>query len=508
MRKWKLLAAALTVAFVTPVGLAQEDLRKELNELKGRISALENENTALKAQVNQDDQGLEQQINALAERYAGTTVKSGANPVTLSGEFRFRGSWSLGDTGITGAGVGDDEHEGSWTDAMVRLGFQYEFTRDVVAFAELQSHWGFGDNATTDFGETNTPVRLHQGWLEVRNIFGRPEFSSRTGRQEIVMGNQFQFGNADWFNGWAFDGTRWDWDSESFSLSAIIAKLDTVDGDFNQVSSYFNTHDDDELYTLYFTLKTIRNHALDIYWIYVNGHGGAGDGGSGVSIGSLGNGVGTLGGFGTTAYYHTVGARIGGVFPDIAAGLDWNLEGAYQFGDQNAPGGDIDIDAFAFEGELGITFGRDARFRIYIRALYATGPDDDSTGYIPLYPNRHSNSGFRARYGIFDLFPMTNVMSIQAGFHFDPDPAWTLGATILYATTEDEAGPANILPGNIIADEDYGWEIDIWGEYRYSDHLVFGAGVAAVSADDALEQTALVDDDLQLYFYLQARLLF
>lgn len=523
MRKWTILAAVLAVALVAPASIAQtqEEMMKNMAEINARLNAVEAENAALKSQMSgNDERVLEGQINALAERYAaGTTVKSAANPVTLSGEFRFRSSWSFGDNDFggngDGGGGGEDEHDGSWTDSIIRMGFQYDFTRDVTAFAELQARWAFGDGAPTVNGAgTTTPVRLHQGFLEVRNLFNRPEFSSRTGRQEIVLGNQFQFGNADWYNGWSFDATRWDWDSESFSLSGIIARLNTTDGDFNQLSTFQNAHDNDELYSLYFTLKTIKNHQLDLYWIYINGHGNA-DGAPGASSSSVGifsGQVGNPGLFGGgTAYYHTIGARIGGIFPDVAAGLDWNVEFAYQFGDQNTNGsGEIDIDAFALEAEFGVTFNKSSLFRIYARMLWASGPsDDDELGYIPLYPNRHSNGGFRARYGIIDLIPMTNVFTLQAGLHFDPDPAWTLGLTVLWATVEDDSS-VTLTSGQspIDSSDDYGWEIDVWGEYRYSEHLVFNAGLAFFFADDASELAYGLDDDMHFLGYVQARLLF
>jgi hypothetical protein len=513
MRKWKVLTVALAMVGVVPTTFAQtqEDVIQELKALKDRVASLEKENTQLMGAVaGQADQELELQINALTDRLvAGTTVKSAANPVSLSGEFRFRNVWSFGDN------ANGSEHDGSWNDALVRLGFEYEFTRDVTAFAELQSRWAFGDGSSTDalagfagggggFGAfdngTNTQVRMHQAWLEVRNLFGRPEFKTRTGRQEIVLGNQFQFGNADWYSGWSFDGTRWDWDSESFSLTGMILKLTTADGDFNQVSSFFNSHDDDELYALYFTLKTIKNHELDLYWIYINGHGSSGSPTTaGTSFGSLLNPV---GGFGDTAYYHTVGGRIGGVFPDIAAGLDWNAEFAYQFGDANVPGtAAIDIDAFAVEAELGLTFNKESMFRVFVRFLWAEGPENNELPYIPLFPNRHSNSGFRARYGVHDLIPMTNVISVQGGLHFDPAENWTLGATFLWAAEDED--PA--LAGR---DDDYGIEIDVWAEYRYSEHLVFNVGVAFVFPDNGLEDYWAIDDDLQFLGYIQARLLF
>jgi hypothetical protein len=467
-----------------------ETLQKQMDEQKAALIRLEKENAELRA--TQQPAAMENEINRLSERLAaGTTLKSDATQIKAGGEFRFRNVWTTGDNNFGG---GDNEHDGSYTDARVRINFMYDFTRDVTAYADLQSHWAFGENSTTNADSDGTSVELYQGWLEVRNLFCRPELSSRTGRQEIVLGNQFQFGNSDWFNGQTFDGTRWDWNSESFCLTAIMAKLTSIDGDVNQYYSFQTPHDDDELYSLYFTLKTIKNHKLDIYWVYVNGHDTNG--------GSINSG--TVGGPGflyptAHAYFHTIGARIGGWF-DVACGLDWNLEAAYQFGDTNGP--DADVDAWTAEGELGITFSKSSRFRVFARALYAEGPDADNVGYLTLWPNRHSNTAnFRARYGIADLLPMSNVFSAQLGLHFDPAQNWTLGLTALWATTDED-----IVAGG--ADDDYGWEIDVWGEYRYSDNLTFGGGVAFVFADDQGEALWGTDDDTQVIGYLQARLWF
>ena len=79
---------------------------------------------------------------------------------------------------------------------------------------------------------------MYQAWLEVRNMFGRKELWSRVGRQEIVLGNQFQFGNADWYNGVVFDGGRIDWTARCWSLTLLTLKLSSLDGDVNQVSSF------------------------------------------------------------------------------------------------------------------------------------------------------------------------------------------------------------------------------------------------------------------------------
>ena len=513
MRKWNLLATLVAVVTVIPQARAQEpgsyqQVLKELQDLRAQNAALTSKVEALSTTVeDQNEADLTVHINELADRLvAASTVNSGADPVTLTGEFRFRSAHSFGDL------AGGGEHDGSWTDSLVRMGFMYEFSDDVTAFAELQSHWAYGRFVSTSaaaaiFGGagaasfdngTSLAVQMHQAWLEMRNVFNMEQLAVRTGRQEIVLGNQFQFGNSDWYRGWSFDGTRWDWDDEEFSITALILKLSSAEGDFNQLSSFFFPHDDDELYSLYFTLKCIANHELDLYWMYINGHGAATTG-SGISGSSVGNAVG--GPYGGTAYYHTIGGRISGVFPDIVEGLDWNLEIAYQFGDANFAGGEQDVDGVAVEAEVGLTVDRDSLFRVYARFLWAEGADSQDSGYIPLYPNRHSNAGFRARYGIFDLIPMTNVITLQGGIHFDPAQDWTLGATVLWATVDEEVLGTSL-------NEDYGWEIDVWAEYRYSQELVFNAGIAFLFPDDSGVATWGTDDDTQFLGYVQARLLF
>jgi hypothetical protein len=320
-------------------------------------------------------------------------------------------------------------------------------------------------------------------------MFCRPELSARIGRQEVVLGNQYQFGNADWYNGVVHDGLRVDWRSNCWGLTLLAAKLTTTDGDFNQVSSFQNAHDNDELYSAYFTLRSIKNVAVDAYWIYINGHGGSAQN-SGASF------------FDTTflypsanAYYHTFGARVGGNM-NMFCGLDWNVEGAIQTG----TAGSQDVDNASVEAELGVTFSKSSRFRVFARGLWAEGPDSNSTGYLINYPNRHSNGGFRARYGLADLIPMTNVLSAQVGFHFDPSCNTTLGATGLWAETDQDFG------GGI--NSEYGTELDIWGEYRYSQQITLGAGLAFVWPDDSGQIIWGTDDNTQFIGYVQARLVF
>jgi hypothetical protein len=375
-----------------------------------------------------------------------------------------------------------------------RLNFQYDFGCDVTAFAELQAHEAFGEDGTGPINELDGndsvgDVQMYQSWLEIKSIFGRPEISARIGRQEVVLGNQFQFGNADWYNGVVHDGIRVDWKNNCWSLTLLASKLTSLDGDVNQLWSYGGQHEDDELYAAYFTLKSIKAMQIDLYYIYVNGHGFLAHN-SGTQLG-YDNGF--LYPF-STAYFSTFGARIGGTL-NIGCGLDYNLEGAIQQGTSSG----ADVDNFTVEAEVGWTFTRKNSFRIFARALYAQGPDEDSTGYLTLYPNRHSNTGFRARYGIADLIPMANVQTAQVGLHFDPGCDWTIGATGLYALADEDFG---------FSDDAYGTELDIWAEYRQSPNLTIGAGVAFVWPDDFGSAVTGLSDDTQIIGYLQARLVF
>ena len=521
MKRLRAGSALLVAAVVASFGFAQnnEDLQKQLNELKASMQSqaqahaqdvqrLSSENAALKSQAAPQDAGLETEINRLSERMAsGTNLRSCASQIKLGGEFRYRGYYvdgtNLPNVKDGGQNFDGGSYSGSYGDMRTRLNFQYDFGCDVTAFAELQAHGGFGDSSSGPFddfdgtdGNATSEVGMYQSWLEFRNLFGSSGLSARVGRQEVVLGNQFQFGNADWYNGVVHDGLRVDWKSNCWSLTLLAMKLTTNDGDSNQLSSYFTSHDDDELYSAYFTLKSIKCMVLDLYWIYINGHGGNAQN-SGANDGSF-NGNNNLYN-GNNAYFHTLGARLGGTM-NVACGLDWNIEGAYQTGNDKFGGTDVPIDTWAAEAELGLTFSKSSKFRIFARGLYADGPDNNSEGYQILYPNRHSNTGFRARYGLADLIPMSNVATVQLGLHFDPSCNWTIGATGLWAET------ARSLQNG--TNRQYGTELDVWAEYRYSQQITVGLGLAFVFPDDAGQLAWGTTNDTQFIGYLQARLMF
>jgi hypothetical protein len=500
-------------------------LRLALDEVRRAQDALANENCALRREVAamRDSQTaaeavvaearLEEQVNRVAASARGVEVRSKASALTLTGEFRFR-------TVAASAEVDGLELDGYWTDARVRTGFRYDFARDVAAFVELQSHWAFGDGAATSggfgspfaspyavgSGESTTDVELYQGWAEVRDVFGQKGLRYRVGRQEIVLGNQFQFGNADWYSGWSFDAMRVDFENEDVALTGFAFKGASGDRDVAQFHSVASAHDDDEVYGLYATLKAVKCLTLDGYWFYVNGHGGStsGLGGSGSSLGSLGNSVGGAGlALGSTAYFHTLGARAKGVIEGVADGIDWSVEAAFQTGDVNGAGAITDVSGLGVEAELGLTFDAARLFRLYTRWLYSEGAHGDESGYVPLYPSRHGQGDFLARYGTLDVLPMANVISGQIGLTYAPSSDWILGAQGVWAT----ADAPNVL-GGVVGDDDYGFEFDLWALYKVSEDFTLVGALILLFPDSEGTALYLVTDDVAVACALQARLTF
>ena len=492
------------------------DLRARVDQLDRTVGDLRihNDELSLAAKASLEDD-LAQHVNGLLQEGATPVafrVTSAAQALNLTGEFRFR------TTAMTGIDprpvVPIDEFDGFWTDARVRLGFDFRVAKRATAFLELQSHWGFGDGLPSEgsgsglplfnFGEVTTDVDLYQAHFTLEHFLGAEELTARFGRQEVVKGRMLHLGNAEFFNGWVFDGSRLDYDSDDVTLTAMAFKLGSSDRDLNQLGSVFTPHDDDELYGLYFTYKGIENHEIDLYWLYVNGHGGSMTGGSGTTTGSLGLTVGGGGlALGTTAYYHTFGARIGGVFADVAAGLDYSIEAAFQTGNVNgSPVGISNIKGFVLDALLGVTLEGDARMRPFLRVAWASGPEDGDSGFVPLYYGRVSNAPGTALeylYGINALLPPVDVFSIQGGMSFFFDPQWAAAVQAIWARTDEK-----IFAG----DSELGVEFDVGVSHFYSQHVSFTLSMSILMPGDQYQGLFLVGDDTVYALTLQSRLRF
>lgn len=519
-----------------------ENVRSDQAELRVSNDRLRDENLELRERLDASPvmaTPLEQRINSLIDSpIEGTVVNSVADPITISGHFRFRfGFMNDRDFGADYGLADDEDDRGTYVDARMNLAFDFAFDEDVSARFELMAvglfdngnidgakSTGSGDNG--DFGE----VELYQGYVVLNEMFGRKEMGMRIGRGEIALGREFQFGNNDFYGGRSFDALLWWWATDDWSLTSVFAKLDTNNTFLRAnhpypAAGFGNGFDDDEAIALWFTLNSIENHVLDVYYFYWNGE-------RGLTVGSLGNLVGA--GFEVDA--HVFGARIGGLYDNVAAGLDWNLEAAYQTGGLSGAdvlgaglnGDRVDVDGLAVEAEIGITFDEDDLLRLFVRFLFAEGPElsidgsgnvSGDSGYVPLYPERHSHGkrddhrAIRARYGLMDIIPMTNVLTVQAGITFNPADDWTLGATGLYAWRDE-----SVTTTDGRSEDGIGFELDLFAEHRVSEQTTVGGGFGIFFPDEGapLAPSPAVspvlgahagdrEDEPAYLFYLQAR---
>jgi hypothetical protein len=110
---------AVTLLATTAVAQTPEEMKKDLDALKAQVAAQKAELDAMKADKNSAalEASVENEINRLSERLAAaTTVNSGANKLTFTGEFRNRSYLEIGDNN---AGV---ERDGWTNDMRVREG--------------------------------------------------------------------------------------------------------------------------------------------------------------------------------------------------------------------------------------------------------------------------------------------------------------------------------------------------------------------------------------------------
>jgi hypothetical protein len=205
-----------------------------------------------------------------------------------------------------------------------------------------------------------------------------------------------------------------------------------------------------------------------------------------------------------------------GMLPGL---LDYNVEGAYQFGDTNAGG---DYEAWAFNAMAGYTF-TDVQWTPRLEAEYAyfSGDDDlldnDTEAFTRLFSDVHYgdiNLG-----GTLDALT-TNMHIIRIGGSAVPVEKLTVNADFLiFLLAEEDGGGITfgnaqvgsqiIGPLNAAGDDDSaGYELDLGASYQYTEDLNLKVGWAHFFVDDAMENAyggGVNDDDID-YLYVQAAL--
>jgi len=341
--------------------------------------------------------------------------------LTISGDMRVRPEFrSKGGFGVSGAANGgpngdqftDANNQSSFfTQQLIRLGFNYDISPDVVFFLQPQvSHnWGTVSSSETDGinpNGTGSDLFLRQGFMLIRN-FLTPNLTLKAGRQLMVWGNHRIFGHFDWNNvGFAFDGVtlRYNHAQVPVELGWLrVAEGNCADsaGGCGIATPSAATYDGD-IYFLRLPMK-FAGVAIEPAWIFENY--GASGGATGVA-GSTGIGSSPPGGQMQNQVRHTLGGRVA-----TKKGIvDVTGEGYYQFGSQgpssvNNGNRNDHINAIALHLDAGVTMPVPMQPRIGAEINYASGDkhcnarDGNRCGgtFSQLFPTNHIHFGYMDR---------------------------------------------------------------------------------------------------------------
>ena len=338
--------------------------------------------------------------------------------LTISGDMRVRPEFrSKGGFGVSGTldANGEFTNAGNqssfFTQQLIRLGFNYDVSPDVVFFVQPQvSHnWGTidgdgGSSGGINPNGTGSDLFLRQGFMLVRN-FLTPNLSLKAGRQLMVWGNHRIFGHFDWNNvGFAFDGVTMRYNHAQVPVE--FGWLRVAEGNCNDsaggcgVATNHADQFDGDIWFVRLPMK-FSGVAIEPAWIFEDG------GASGGTVsGNTFVGGSPPGGQPQNQSRHTVGARVA----TKKGMVDVTGEGYWQFGSLGPAsfnGGNRNerINALAMHLDAGVTLPVPMQPRIGAEINYATGDGScNAQGgnkcggtFSQLFPTNHIHFGYMDR---------------------------------------------------------------------------------------------------------------
>jgi hypothetical protein len=288
-------------------------------------------------------------------------------------------------------------------------------------------------------------------FVEIRPFDSAPEL--RAGRQQFNLGAQRLVSPLPWLNSYnKWDGARLSGDlGDDLTYKAFWGLFAQVDKrDFNEPD------EDNALWGFYATWR----EKLDLYYI-----------GRDLESATI------------DRQRHTLGARWFGDGPEIGGlKIDFDLEGAYQFGLENG----ADVSAWMFGGETGFSAGK---LRAFIGFDAGSGDSDPADGEVNTFdqmlPLAH------AYLGQADLFGRQNILSPNAGLTIKPTERLKLRSVFhaFWRFEENDAlynaGGRPFLPADPGGNRFLGTEIDFSATYQICPEAVLQIGHAHVFTRDS-----------------------
>jgi hypothetical protein len=372
----------------------------------------------------------------------------------------------------------------------LRINVDYKVNPYIQAHVTFQDsrEWG-SDEIDHDLLDTRyanifeNRTDLHEAWLKLK-LCEAPVWL-QVGRQQLLFGDERLVGGFNWSNNArSFDAARLIYEQGNFKLDVFAANVVRVDS-----NAWDNADFDDDFYGIYASMKNLPQGTQDIYLFYRD------------------NEVKNL-------EEYTLGTRIDGK----KGCLDWNLEGAYQWGTSvdtvqpypvvfQLPGKGfaphsygpeyLDHKAWAVHAELGYTCPQLCyKPRLAIEYNYATGDEDpydnENNTFDNLFPTNH------LFYGYMDFFSWRNMHNPALKL------SWTCSEKLSFKThwhmfwLDEEQydawynAPGAVLrnaKGNDVSDF-VGHELDIVATYKATKDWSIELGYGHFFAEDYVADTA------------------
>jgi hypothetical protein len=464
--------------------------------------------------------------------------EDGGAPLTDSrfrvhGEVRLRGELEdnyqdFNDDGgfassIVSGGIDDDTIE--YFPYRVRLAVEGQISETVFGQMQIQVGDLLGQDreqqGVVTTHENDGELVLYTGFIHWNRI-GNTSWNMRFGRQEITVGNEFLFGDLDYYNGTSFDGWRTHWDGDPVEFQFFWAQTNETLGGHIETNVFGASLDG----------SVDRGDEWSLYsnWIMEE------DSPSGRDTMNL----------------FVLGARWTRLEGE-GSHLLWNLEIAYQDGRIGNPSilitdfqrpdyglftgatdDDTFITAWGAEGRFGYNWNQGENdHQFYVHGYFASGDKDhgnhkDDENFRPLFQDFHN------RLGRADMVQGTNIRSygvawegtfgdkhaagIDGMFFFIDEPGnadtcLTLGPGDFMLNPRDSLRQDCVLdPGmdefqgwfipadetltdsGLDAEDELGQELDLWYDYAINDYLTFGAELSVFFPGDAITQMRDISD--------------
>jgi len=246
----------------------------------------------------------------------------------LHGEIRFRGEYTNNTYNFNDDDDPiDDDSTGFWP-YRVRIAAEGQFSDNVSGWIEFQNTGVFGEQGLIPIGDQTNARRfndgksltqMYQAYINLGKLWS-DNFNVRFGRQEMLFGNEFIFGDEDFYTGISHDAIVATWDLKAVDISAWYAR--TLEGSVFQYGFPGGAQDvppdlvaitpdanNIEHLGAYVTFGVGKDKSqdVDVYFVNMNLRG-------------------------TGGRFQTLGARYGRDGWD-KGGLVWNVEYAIQMGD-------------------------------------------------------------------------------------------------------------------------------------------------------------------------------